>query len=164
MLNEKSKRLGSYRVVLISLLFILLCMEGYVILVHFQTVNISSFDVEIAANITKIDESKKTFSVHAPNADLIRTSREYKEVLTVNWNKIVVIDTDNQLKIIDENENVLVVFKDFSLDPQYITSTKLSENRDVLKISFVENKDGKDSSIDYCYNTYTKETYIITNS
>jgi hypothetical protein len=159
MLKEK-KRSKLYRIIIIFSLYFLLCFEGYIFLVNFRNVTVQSFDVEIASPMIEINEDKRTFKVSNDSGSFVRTSKEYKAVLSFSWDNIVVIDVDNQLKVLDINENSLVAYNNFSLSEEDITSTTLSEDQNIIKVNLI----GKDFNKDYCYNKDTKETYVVDNN
>lgn len=159
MLKKEDIRPKPFRIVIIFSLFFLLCIEGYTFLVSYRNVTVQSFDVEIASSKIEINEDGKTFKINNDSGSFVRISKEYKKVLTTSSNNIVVIDTDNKLKILDINENVLVSFNNFSLNGNDIFSTALSENQFIIKINLT----GKNFNIDYCYDKDIRETYVVEN-
>ncbi len=148
-------KINRLKVIVVILGILVICFSGYVVYSIFNNVKF------IESSSMGIDDSRKTFSTYDSDGKLIKTSKEYKEVLSIDWDIIAVIDSDDYIKIINEKEKVLATFKDKYTGAKYETSTILFSKPNLVRFHFTETKNsGKKVNIDYCYDKETGKTFI----
>lgn len=149
-------------------------MDGYEAIIYnnsFKTILDEElyqlFAVTSSGNLIVKNKEENTFSTYTKDGKLIKKSKEYKEIGVVSNDYISVIDTDNYLKIVDVDGNVVAKF--IKMTDNYIFHTMLSgwykQNGKNGIYLVLENTDieygNKGSGLEYYYIPKTKEKGII---
>lgn len=120
-----------------------------------------------SGNIAVANSGDKTFSIYNSKGTLIKTSKEYSEVSVIMNDYVAVIDTDNYLKLVDFDGNVVAKF--LQMNSNYKLHTALSgwytqQGKNGVYL-VVENTDIAygtiGSGLEYYYTPKTKEKGVI---
>lgn len=126
-----------------------------------------AFAVTTSGNLIIKNKDENTFSIYTKDGRLVKKSKEYKQVGVVSNDYVSVIDTDDYLKIVDVDGNVVAKF--IKMNDNYVFHTMLSgwyEENDKNGIYLViENTDIEygtlGSGLEFYYVPETKEKGVI---
>lgn len=106
-------------------------MDGYDVVIYnssFKKVmgeeKYEAFAVTSSGNLIIKNKDENTFSIYAKDGKLVKKSKEYKQVGVVSNDYVSVIDTDDYLKIVDVDGNVVAKF--IKMNDNYVFHTMLS--------------------------------------
>lgn len=113
------------------------------------------------------DDNKNEFEIYSNEGKLLNVSNKYKEVVKLVKDYVIVLDNDNNLKLLDKNEKEITTFlkvtSEYALHP--MISGWYTENNKNGIYMVVENKNipyGQEGSgLEYYYIPSTGETGII---
>lgn len=118
-------------------------------------------------NIAVSNNGDTTFSVYNDNGTLIKKSKVYNNVEVISNDYVVVIDTDNYLKIVDYDGNVVAKFIEMTDNYKLhylLSGWYTTDNKNGIYV-VVENKNieygTKGSGLEYYYIPSTKEKGVI---
>jgi hypothetical protein len=91
----------------------------------------------------------KVFTIYSNTGNLIKTSKKYSEVFGATYDYIIVLDTDNHIKLIDKSEKIIA-------DIMNANETKWHARLHYSSIGYSENK------YDICVIIFDPYTYLET--
>lgn len=114
--------------------------------------NYNMFSITKLGNVI-IKNNDDTFSMYNKNGNLVKTSKEYKKILYMVNDYIIVIDKDDYLKIVDYDGNVKVKFDklyDYEFDDS-ISGMYFSDKKSVIYIYINILSNDENQAIKYYY-------------
>lgn len=101
------------------------------------------FGISESGNIILKDKDNSTFSMYNDEGKMVKTSKEYKYILMIVKDYVVVVDGDGILKVVDYDGNIKARFDKLTSD--YIFNSETSglsfENDDVILNIYIEKEE-----------------------
>ncbi len=119
------------------------------------------FGVSSSGNIVLKDKNENTFSMYNDEGKMVKTSKEYDEILMIVKDYVIVVDVDGFLKVVDYDGNVKAKFSKIPND--YLFKSEISglffDDEDCVLNIYVEKKDKalENGIIKFYYVPRTKE-------
>ena len=132
--------------------------------------NIGSIEYDVGnENIAVSSKDNNYFSVYNQKGELVKKSKEYEEVYTIVENYAIVLDKEQNLKLVDFNDNLVEQLMKWDENRYTFYSGYFSKDEEPYGVHAVVVDSEKEAgieegaAIDYCYNVDTKklEKYLL---
>lgn len=116
------------------------------------------YNVGITEAGNLILQNGKAFSTYTPNGKELMTSKEYKSIKLISNKYLIVVDTDNYLKLIDYTGTVIKKLIEYTSNLEYYDTGKYDEGSEKMYYGIEDNsEDAEENYKSYEYNFDTKK-------
>ena len=116
------------------------------------------YNVGITEAGNLILKNGKGFSTYTPNGKELMTSKDYKSIKLISDKYLIVVDTDNYLKLIDYTGTVIKKLLEYTADYEYYDVGKYNEGTEKIYYGIIDNsEDAEETYRAYEYNFNTNK-------
>ena len=116
------------------------------------------FGISESGNVILKDKDNSTFSMYTDEGRMVKTSKEYKDILMIVKDYVVVVDGDDILKVVDYDGNIKARFDKLTSDYMFNSETSglFFENGNVVLNIYIEKKENVITKFYYAPSTKEK--------